>query len=84
MMNKHALYEYMSSSSDRLIILNKPHLVPTPVECVPTVKSQTNDLCHIYIQIVINPHADHRGGISRVPVQINNYPACIITKSYCR
>ena len=30
------------------------------------------------------PHADHRGGIGRTPVQINNYPVCMITKSYFR
>ena len=28
------------------------------------------------------PHAHHRGGITNMRVQINNYPACIIMKSY--
>ena len=32
----------------------------------------------------IFPHADHHGGISNMRVQINNYPAGIITKSYFR
>ena len=26
-------------------------------------------------------HADHRWGINRTPAQINNFPACIMTKS---
>ena len=33
---------------------------------------------------LVIPHADHRWGISRTPVKINNYPACIIKKSYFR
>ena len=30
------------------------------------------------------PHADQRGGISSPRIQINNYPASIITKVYSR
>ena len=34
--------------------------------------------------LYVFPNADHHGDIIRTHVQINNYPACIIMKSYFR
>ena len=35
-----------------------------------------------YVTLILCAH--HRGGIANTRIQINNYPACIITKSYFR